>query len=138
LCIHSSDKSSLAIGMAGLVGEHLQHGRVQEASRLASEYMALVESIDDPTLTVGAARASIHAKLKTGEVADVLRWSQSVIDLAGGDPDKAISSWAYRWPQRWYTVALPDSIWASPGGDRTSIMPSPWHAGPIRQRMQPW
>jgi predicted ATPase len=48
LCIHSSDKSSLAIGMAGLVGEHLQHGRVQEASRLASEYMALVESIDDP------------------------------------------------------------------------------------------
>jgi hypothetical protein len=88
LCIHSSDKSSLAIGMAGLVGEHLQHGRVQEASRLASEYMALVESIDDPTLTVGAARAAIHAKLKTGEVADVLRWSQSVIDLAGGDPAK--------------------------------------------------
>ena len=128
MCIHSSDKSSLATGMAGLVGEHLQHGRVQEASRLASEYMAPVESIDDPMLTIGAARAAIHAKLKTGEVADVLRWSQSVIDLAGGTLPEAISSWAHRLPQRWHTVALPDSIWASPDGDRTSIMPSPWHA----------
>jgi class 3 adenylate cyclase/tetratricopeptide (TPR) repeat protein len=88
LCTVAGDKSSLAIGMAGLVGEHLMHGRVAQASRLASEYMALVESIGDPTLTVGAARAAIHAKLKTGEVDDVLRWSQTVIDLAAGDPAK--------------------------------------------------
>ncbi|MDT5301661.1 MAG: hypothetical protein QOG79_4903 [Mycobacterium sp.] len=88
LCTLAEDKASLAIGMAGLVREHTMHARVREASRLASEYMALVESIGDSTLTVGAATAAIHTKLKTGELVDVLRWSQTVIDLAEGDPTK--------------------------------------------------
>ena len=74
--------------MAGLVMEHMRHGRVREASRLASETMALVESIGDPTLTVGLSLAAIGAKLQTGEMAEVLRWSQTVIDLADGDPSK--------------------------------------------------
>ena len=39
--------------MAGLVLEHIIQGRVAEASRLASEAWALIESIGDPTLTVG-------------------------------------------------------------------------------------
>ena len=42
--------ASLAIGMAGLGQEHMRHGRVREASRLASETMALVESIGDADL----------------------------------------------------------------------------------------
>ena len=37
-------------------------GRVREASRLASEHMALIESIGDPTLTVGLSFAAIAAK----------------------------------------------------------------------------
>ena len=37
-------------GMAGLMMEHMRHGRVREASRLASETMALVESIGKPDL----------------------------------------------------------------------------------------
>ena len=37
LCTAAGDKASLAIGMAGLMMEHLRHGRVREASRLASE-----------------------------------------------------------------------------------------------------
>jgi adenylate cyclase len=69
LCTLVGDKTSLAIGMAGLVREHMMHARVREASRLASEYMALVESIGDATLTVGATTAAMHTKLKTGEIA---------------------------------------------------------------------
>ena len=66
----------------------MRHGRVREASRLASETMALVESIGDPTLTIGLSLAAIAPKIETGEVADTLRWSQTVIDLADGDPTK--------------------------------------------------
>ena len=86
LCAAAGDKASLAIGMAGLVLEHMMHGRMREASRLASETMALVESIGDPTLTVALSLAAIATKIQTGEVADALRWSQTVIDLADGDP----------------------------------------------------
>jgi class 3 adenylate cyclase len=86
LCTASGDKASLAIAMAGLVIDHAFHGRVREASRLASEAMALIESIGDPTLTVGLSFAAIYAKFESGEWADVLRWSQQVIDLADGDP----------------------------------------------------
>ena len=50
--------------------------------------MALIESIGDPTLTVGLSLAAIAIKTETGEIADVLRWSQTVIDLANGDPTK--------------------------------------------------
>ncbi len=86
LCANSRDKPSLAIAMAGLVVDHAFHGRVREASRLASEAMAFVESIGDPTLTVGLSFAAIYAKFESGQWADVLRWSQQVIDLADGDP----------------------------------------------------
>jgi class 3 adenylate cyclase len=88
LCAETGDKASLAIGMGGLLGEHLMRGRVPEASRLASEHMALIESIGDPTLMVGLSLAAIAIKTETGEIADVLRWSQTVIDLANGDPAK--------------------------------------------------
>jgi class 3 adenylate cyclase len=86
LCTASGDKASLAIAMAGLVIDHAFHGRVREASLLASEAMALIESLGDPTLTVGLSFAAIYAKFESGEWADVLRWSQQVIDLADGDP----------------------------------------------------
>jgi adenylate cyclase len=88
LCNSAGDKASLAIGMAGLVMEHMLHGRLPEASDLATEYMALIEAIGDPTLTVGLSFAAISPKIHTGELADVLRWAQHVIDLADGDPSK--------------------------------------------------
>jgi class 3 adenylate cyclase len=89
LCIQAGDKASLAIGMAGLVVEHIHQGRIRETSQLASECMSLVESLDDPTLTVGLSVAPCAAKIQAGEFADALRWSQHVIDLARGDPTKA-------------------------------------------------
>jgi hypothetical protein len=89
LCTAAGDKASLAIGMAGLVFDRAYQGRIiREASRLASEAMALIESIGDPTLTVGLSFAAIYAKAQSGEWRDVLRWSQRVIDLADGDSSK--------------------------------------------------
>ena len=64
------------------------HGRVREASRLASETMALVESIGDPTLDGRAVPRGDQHQVQTGEMAEALRWSQTVIDLADGDPTK--------------------------------------------------
>ncbi len=88
LCAAAGDKASLAIGMAGLVMDHAFQDRLREASQLASEAMALIESVDDPNLTVGLSFTAIYAKGESGEWCGVLRWSQRVIDLANGDPSK--------------------------------------------------
>jgi class 3 adenylate cyclase len=88
LCAAAGDKASLAIAMAGLVMDHALQARKREASQLASEAMALIESIGDATLTVGLSRSSIYAKCESGEFAEALRLSQRVIDLADGDPSK--------------------------------------------------
>jgi class 3 adenylate cyclase len=88
LCAAAGDKASLAIGMAGLVMDHAYQARMREASQLASEAMALIESIGDATLTVGLSLAAIYAKIESSEWCDVPRWSQKVIDLADGDPAK--------------------------------------------------
>jgi hypothetical protein len=88
LCTAAGDKASLAIGTAALVIDHVYHARMREASHLASEAMALIESVGDPALTVGLSCAAIRVKLDSAEYCDVLRWSERVIDLAEGDPSK--------------------------------------------------
>jgi class 3 adenylate cyclase len=88
LCAAAGDKASLAIGMAGLVADHAYQDRVRDASQLASEAWALAESIGDPTLAVGLSLGAIYAKFESGELSDMLRWSQRVIDVADGDPSK--------------------------------------------------
>jgi class 3 adenylate cyclase len=88
LCAAADDKASLAIAMAGLVIDHAYQARMREASQLASEAWALIESVGDPTLTVGLSFPVIYAKLQCAEWPDVLQWSQRVIDLADGDPSK--------------------------------------------------
>jgi class 3 adenylate cyclase len=86
LCAAASDKASLAIGMAGLVLDHATRGRTREASLLASDASVLIESLGDPTLTVGLSFPLIYAKTQSGEWGDALRSSQRAIDLADGDP----------------------------------------------------
>jgi class 3 adenylate cyclase len=88
LCTVAGDKASLVIGMAGLVGDHAFHGRLREASQLASEAWVLIESVGDPALTVGLSMPLIYAKIESAAWSDVLWWSQRVIDLADGDPSK--------------------------------------------------
>ena len=87
-CTAGGDKASLAIAMAGLVIDHVYQDRLREASQLASETMALIEALGDPTLTAGLSFAAIRAKAMSGDSSDVLRWSQAVIDLADGDPSR--------------------------------------------------
>ena len=50
--------------------------------------MALLESIGDPTLTIGLAFVAFANWFNAGEFGEILRWSQTVIDLAAGDPTK--------------------------------------------------
>ena len=50
--------------------------------------MALLESIGDPTLTIGLAFLAFCNWFDAGDFGEVLRWSQTVIDLAAGDPAK--------------------------------------------------
>jgi hypothetical protein len=88
LCAASGDKASLAIAMAGLAIDHVFQDRMREASQLASEAWALIESVGDATLTVGLANPLAYAKGDSAEWSDMLRWSQTVIDLADGDPSK--------------------------------------------------
>jgi class 3 adenylate cyclase len=88
LCTAAGDKVSLAIGMTGLATEHLFAGRARDASRLASEQMALLESVGDPTLTIGLAFVAFSSWFETGEFGEIVRWSQTVIDLADNDPAK--------------------------------------------------
>jgi class 3 adenylate cyclase len=88
LCDAAGDKVSLAIGMTGLGTEHLYTGRSREGSRLASEQMALLESIGDPTLTIGLAFVAFANWFASGEFGEIVRWSQTIIDLAAGDPTK--------------------------------------------------
>ena len=87
LCTAVGDKASLAIAMVGLVLDFAYQARLREASPLASEAMTLIESIDEPTLTVGLSVPLIYAKIESGEWAEALRWAQRVIDLADGDPE---------------------------------------------------
>jgi class 3 adenylate cyclase len=111
LCGAAGDKVSLAIGMSGPATERIYAGRVHEGSRLASEQTALLESIDDPTPTMGLAAIAFVNWLCDGRFGEILRWSQIVVDLAAGDPTKGASyGWgsplaialAYRGTARWW------------------------------------
>ena len=125
LCAVAGDKRSLAIGMAGLVEVHMRYGRVLEASLLASETMALVESIGDPTLTIRLSMFSIAVKLHTGQIAEALRWSQTVIDLADGEPAKAVNgNSVIDWP---LMVALAHAL-ATRGTARCALGDSGWRS----------
>ena len=88
LAAAAGDKVSLAIGMAGLLQTQALHDRPRESSRLAAEYTGLLESIGDPTLTLGLSFAAMTAKYFAGEMTETLRLAQHAIDLADGDPTK--------------------------------------------------
>jgi hypothetical protein len=112
---------------------------MREASALASELMALVEAIADPDMTVGLSYVAKFIKMETGEYTDVLRWSQTVIDLADGDPTKgnfligsplafahatrAVARGA--WATRWQRCCLPSPS-PQPCPVRRTRRPMPW------------
>ena len=87
LCIAAGDNVSLAIGMTGLTTELLFEGG-SDGSRPASEQMALLESIGDPDLTIGLAFIAFANWFNSGEFSEILRYSETIIELAAGDPAK--------------------------------------------------
>jgi adenylate cyclase len=82
----TGDKTSLAMGMAGWITALVIHARLREASLLASELADLMESIGDPTLTLGLFYGVVVAKYQAGEMAETLVLAERVIELADGDP----------------------------------------------------
>jgi adenylate cyclase len=86
LCELAGDKRSLAIGMTGLVMKHALNSEYEKASALASEQIALLESIDDPALTIGLSFAPLAAKYQAADAKEMLRLVERVIELAEGDP----------------------------------------------------
>ena len=133
LCTAAGDKASLAIAMAGLVMDHVCQDRMREASQLASEAMALIESIGDPTLTVGLSVPLIYAKAESGEWPDVLRWSQRVIDLADGDPSKGNIHFRVSASDRLNDAGYcPLLAWVVRGGETTCGTAWRWPAAPTR------
>ena len=111
LCSVAGDKVSLAIGMTGPAAELLYAGRSREATRLVSEQMALLESIGDPTPTMGLSFGAFCTWFDGGEFGEILRLSQTVVDLAAGDPTKGAGfgvgsplavALAFRGTARWW------------------------------------
>ena len=88
LCALTGDKFSLVIGMAGVVGSYVVQGRPHEASRLASEQMSLLDSLGDATPKLALSFTLFAYWFERGQFDEILRWSQTVIDLADGDPAK--------------------------------------------------
>jgi hypothetical protein len=88
LCVSVGDNLSLALGMAGLLTALLFHNRHHDASQVADDCIAMLDSIDEPVLTLSLCAAASNAKWQAGEVVEGLRLAQRAIDLAQGDPTR--------------------------------------------------
>nr|WP_235632098.1 adenylate/guanylate cyclase domain-containing protein [Mycolicibacterium rutilum] len=86
LCGAAGDKVSLAIGMSAAATEALYSGRPHEAAHLASQHMALFESVDDLTPVMGLASVAFCSWHGIFAFDDILRWTQRIVDMAAGDP----------------------------------------------------
>jgi adenylate cyclase len=84
----AGDKVSLAMAMAGYVPALIVHARYDEGSRLSSELEGLLDSIGDPTLTLGLLYGALPAKYEHGELTEALRLAERMIELADGDAAK--------------------------------------------------
>ncbi len=81
----ADDKASLALAMAGHLPALAFHARYRESARLATELSEILESINDPSLTVALLGQAAFGKQVRGEIAEALRLAERVIELAAGD-----------------------------------------------------
>jgi hypothetical protein len=72
--------------------------------------------------------APVLAKLHSGESCDVLRWSQTAIDVADGDPYKGSFLVASPLAVAFATWLLPVIGWVVPDGMTTCATAKPWPA----------
>jgi len=78
----------LATGITGQAFALAVYGRYQEASSLVPELLNLGDSVGNPTLTAALLMASMTAKFGTGELTEVMRLSQRIIDDTEGDQQR--------------------------------------------------
>ncbi len=88
LCDAAEDKVSLAIGMSSPAIALCYAGRARDAARVASEQMALLESIGDPLPPMALAGVAFVNWLGVGDFTEVLRVADTIVDRAAGDPHK--------------------------------------------------
>ena len=103
----ADDKVSLTIGMAGLLPSLIFNDRIVESAQLATECTAMIESIGDPTLTVGLSPGPLAAKFQHGEVVETLRLATaSSISLMAMPP---WATWRsdHPWPLHCFIAAAP-------------------------------
>ena len=131
LCTAVGDKASLAIAMAGLVIDQANQARIREASQLASEAMALIESVGDPNLTVALTALGDLRQDQSAEMVDALRWAQRAVDLAGGDPSKGNILVGSPLPSAFAARAMA-RCW--PGSSRMARRPAPWPGHGLQRR----
>jgi adenylate cyclase len=81
----AGDKVSPAIAMAGRVLT-LSFGNHPDLSRATAELVHRLEAIPDTTLEIALLPAAIVGTIGDGEVSEVMRLAQRLIDLADGDP----------------------------------------------------
>ncbi len=68
LCLAADDHRSLAVAMSGPIMEQSFDARRRESSALADEQVRLLETIDDPELTLALISVPISVKHETAEV----------------------------------------------------------------------
>ncbi|EHB54944.1 adenylate/guanylate cyclase [Mycolicibacterium rhodesiae JS60] len=88
LCAISGDQTSFAMGLTGLILALAGHNRNDEAARLASELLGLLDAIADAALTASLLPSVVYLKSQVGEMTEALQLAQRCIDLAAGDPTK--------------------------------------------------
>ena len=88
LCTASGDLRSLAIGLNGHLTVRLFEARRRDASCLADELIALLESLDDATLAAALSLSASTVKSETADMATVLRLTDRIIDMADDDSRK--------------------------------------------------
>jgi adenylate cyclase len=114
LCASNGDDLSLAIGMGGTCTMQVFHYRFREAGELASDLVALLEGLSDPTMTISLWGIAANAKAQVGEIREAMRLAQKAIDLADRNPtmdDIFISAAAFDYTVRGIcrlALGLPD------------------------------
>jgi adenylate cyclase len=114
LCASNGDDLSLAIGMGGTCTMQVFHYRFREAGELASDLVALLEGLSDPTMTISLWGIAANAKGQVGEIREAMRLAQKAIDLADRNPtmdDIFISAAAFDYTVRGIcrlALGLPD------------------------------
>ena len=132
LCTAAGDKASLAVAMAGLVIDHAYHARLREASQLASEAMALLESIGDPNLTVGLCVPVLYANWKAPSIQRCCGGHKGSSTWLTVTPQKATSFSGLRYRSPFRRGVLPVMAWVVLDGGTTCATAWRWPAAPTR------